>query len=88
MTPPRWLFSVSSSPCTTLNTLRPGECATVVGVMGDDAITQRLLEMGVIAGAAVGVVRFAPLGDPMEITLDGYHLSLRKTEAALIQVCP
>jgi Fe2+ transport system protein FeoA len=44
------------------------------------------MEMGLIEGSAVEVVRLAPLGDPMELALHGYHLSLRKSEAALVEV--
>ena len=67
--------------------LKPGQCATVKAVTGEgSAHYQRLLEMGLYEGAEVRVVRFAPLGDPMEIVLHGYNLSLRKAEAASVQV--
>lgn len=49
---------------------------------------QRLMEMGLTAGAQIEVVRFAPLGDPMEIKVRGYFLSLRRSEAGSIQVKP
>lgn len=52
--------------------------------MGDTQ--QRLLEMGVSDGAEVEVLRYAPLGDPMEIFVRGFHLTLRKSEAALVQL--
>lgn len=68
----------------TLDQLKPGDGGIVQRLFGDGAIHQRLLEMGVIEGAGVEVVRMAPLGDPMEILVQGYHLSLRKTEAALV----
>ena len=55
---------------------------------GEGAIYQRLLEMGVIQGATVEVIRLAPLGDPVEIVVQGYHLLLRKAEAALIELEP
>jgi Fe2+ transport system protein FeoA len=71
----------------TLDQLKPGERATVKTVGGaGTAIYQRLLEMGVFEGAELQVVRFAPLGDPMEITVQGYNLSLRKAEAHLVEV--
>jgi ferrous iron transport protein A len=70
----------------TLDQLKPGELATVEKLHGDGAIHQRLLEMGVIEGAGIEVVRLAPLGDPMEIVVQGYHLSLRKAEAALVSL--
>jgi len=67
--------------------LKPGQRATVKHVTVDgSALYQRLLEMGLYEGAEVRVVRFAPLGDPMEIMLHGYNLSLRKAEAARVQV--
>ncbi len=71
---------------TTLNQLKPGDACSVISVVGKGGIHQRLLEMGVIQGARVEVVRFAPLGDPMQIFINGYHLLLRKSEAALVQV--
>ena len=72
---------------TTLDQLKPGQRATVLAVTGTGtAIYQRLLEMGVFEGAELSVVRFAPLGDPMEIRLQGYNLSLRKAEAKLVEV--
>lgn len=71
---------------TTLDKLKKGERAVVRNVLGNGALYQRLLEMGLIENTEVTVVRFAPLGDPMEITLRGYHLSLRKAEAARVEV--
>ena len=75
---------------TTLNTLKAGDAGTITALSGDGQISQRLAEMGMVVGARYEVVRFAPLGDPIEVMLDGYHLSLRKAEAALVQVevCP
>jgi Fe2+ transport system protein FeoA len=69
-----------------LSQLKPGESGTVTTLRGDGAIHQRLLEMGVIEGVAVEVVRVAPFGDPIEIRVQGYHLSLRKAEAAFVQL--
>lgn len=70
----------------TLDELRPGESGVVMALRGDGAIHQRLQEMGVIEGAQVELVRLAPLGDPIEILVQGYHLSLRKSEAALVEL--
>jgi ferrous iron transport protein A len=69
-----------------LSTLVPGTRATVVRI--DIPVEQRgrLMEMGLLAGTAVELVRFAPLGDPVEIRLRGYNLSLRKHEAEHIWV--
>lgn len=71
----------------TLDNLKPGQRAIVQGVNGDgSAIYQRLMEMGIYEGAEVEVIRFAPLGDPMELRLHGYLLSVRKSEAAYVSV--
>ncbi|MBI4239051.1 MAG: ferrous iron transport protein A [Deltaproteobacteria bacterium] len=72
----------------TLDQLRPGARAVVVTVSGDGALTQRLTEMGLVGGAEVAMIRTAPLGDPLEIWLDGYHLSLRQREARLVTIAP
>jgi Fe2+ transport system protein FeoA len=70
----------------TLNQLKPGERARVQSCVGNGPIYQRLCEMGFVEGAPLRVVRFAPFGDPVEVELCDYHLSLRKAEAALIRV--
>jgi len=69
-----------------LDQLQTGQRARIDAVHGDDALGQRLLEMGLLEGDEVEVVGFAPLGDPMEIRLRDYRLSLRRTEAARIVV--
>jgi Fe2+ transport system protein FeoA len=66
--------------------MQVGQCGRVTAVEGTDAIVQRLLEMGLLEGEAVEVIGVAPLGDPMEILLRDYRLSLRRQEAARIQV--
>ena len=71
---------------TNLSQLKPGTRAKVLGLDLTGAEKSRLLEMGLTVGVAVEVVRFAPLGDPLEIKVRGAHLSLRKSEAALIRV--
>ena len=63
-----------------------GVRARVVAVNGSGAIARRLMEMGVVPGAPVSVIRIAPLGDPMQIRVRGYHLALRRTEAQTITV--
>lgn len=65
----------------TLDQLRPGQHGRVARVDGTPALAQRLAEMGLIAGTDVRLVRVAPLGDPLEIELHGYFLSLRKADA-------
>lgn len=69
-----------------LNELQPGEIAKVCKVSGDSAIKRRIIDMGVVAGSVVEVQKFAPLGDPMEIKVKGFNLSLRKSEAMMIEV--
>lgn len=64
-----------------LSELKIGEAGTVEEVLGGDDVSQRLLEMGIIKGTPVTVIRFAPMGDPIDIKLRGYHLSLRREEA-------
>ena len=70
----------------TLGTLPHGRWATVSNVLGPRLIALRLMEMGLIPGATISVVRSAPLGDPIQIRLRDYHLALRRTEAELIDV--
>lgn len=70
----------------TLDQLRTGQRACIQALAGADAIGQRLLEMGLLEGETVEVLGFAPLGDPMEIRLRDYRLSLRRQEAARITV--
>lgn len=72
---------------TTLDQLHVGQRARIHGLEGEDALVQRLLEMGLLEGEELEVVGFAPLGDPLEIRLRDYRLSLRRTEAARIAVC-
>jgi ferrous iron transport protein A len=69
-----------------LNQLQVGQRARIEAVDGTDTLAQRLLEMGLLEGEEIEVVGFAPLGDPMEIRLRDYRLSLRRREAARITV--
>lgn len=71
-------------PEVTLDQLPVGASATVSGFRGD--LPARVLEMGLLPGTAVEVVRLAPLGDPMELRVRGYLLSVRKAEAARVTV--
>lgn len=71
---------------TVLSSLSIGQRGRVSGFTVPAEQRQRLLEMGLTTGAECEVVRFAPLGDPMEIKVRGYYLSLRKTEASGVQV--
>ncbi|HEY8750189.1 MAG TPA: FeoA family protein [Tepidisphaeraceae bacterium] len=77
------------SPATCgLNKLGIGCHGNVVGVGGDPDLRRRLLEMGFCNGACVEVVRRAPMGDPIEFRLRGYHLSLREEQARHVQIVP
>ena len=71
-----------------LTALPVGTAATVAEIKVPPEHRGRLLEMGLLVGTAVELVRFAPLGDPVEIKVRGYHLTLRKNEADLIFVQP
>ena len=66
----------------TLDSLKPGDAGVVTALDCDPEATHRLMEMGLLPGTPIKVVRFAPLGDPIEILMRGYHLSLRKAEAS------
>lgn len=70
----------------TLKQVKAGESVRVVRVAGEGALRQRILDMGLTKGAEVTVRKVAPLGDPLELTVRGYELSLRKREAACIVV--
>ena len=71
-----------------LDQLRIGQRGQVVAVVGADTLGQRLLEMGLLEGEEVEVIGFAPLGDPIEVRLRDYRLSLRRREAARVVVTP
>jgi Fe2+ transport system protein FeoA len=71
-----------------LSALALGERGRVAELLLPSADKPRLMEMGLLIGTPVELVRFAPLGDPVEIKVRGYHLSLRKHEAEMILVAP
>jgi len=64
--------------------LKPGQKGEILKVLGSGALHRRLLDMGLVKGTTVEIEKVAPLGDPIEIKIKGYHLSLRKEEAAQI----
>ena len=70
----------------TLSGVPVGIAATVIAVNGSSRITRRLLEMGVIPGVVVHVIKTAPFGDPIEVRLRGYNLAMRRSEAEAIEV--
>ena len=75
-----------AAPGVALSELAAGDGGKIVALELPPEAKQRLLEMGMTVGARVEVTRFAPLGDPVEIKVRGYHLSIRKHEAAGIRV--
>ena len=69
-----------------LHLLMPGETGSVIRVVGSGSVKRRIIDMGIVSGTPIKVIKFAPLGDPMEIKVKNFNLSLRKAEAALIEV--
>lgn len=70
----------------TLRDLKPGQKGTVVSIGEKGSMRRRIMDMGVTPGISIKVVKVAPLGDPIEVNIRGYELSLRKAEAENIQV--
>ena len=70
----------------TLRELPIKKSAKIVRVHGEGALKRRLMDMGLTRGTTVTVKKVAPLGDPIEVTVRGYELSLRKADAALIEI--
>jgi ferrous iron transport protein A len=71
---------------TTLDQLQIGQRGRIEAIQGEDAVLQRLLEMGLFEGEEIEVVALAPFGDPIEIQLRDYRLSLRRSEAARLSI--
>ena len=69
-----------------LGELNPGEKGRITKISGSGHIHRRILDMGITKGTQIEMERIAPLGDPIEVKIKGYHLSLRKCEAANIYV--
>ncbi len=78
--------STVNTNSSSLASLPIGAHARVVSVNGTGDVARRLMEMGVVPGAPVRVIKTAPLGDPIEIRVRGYHLALRRAEAQTITV--
>lgn len=70
----------------TLKDVGVGETAQVKKLYGEGAVRRRMMDMGLTKGCAVHVRKVAPLGDPMELTVRGYELSIRKADAEMIEV--
>lgn len=70
----------------TLKTAKIGQTVTVQKLNGEGAVKRRIMDMGITKGTEVFVRKVAPLGDPIEVTVRGYELSLRKADAEMIEV--
>ena len=70
----------------TLKQAKVGDTVTVVKLHGEGAVKRRIMDMGITKGVEVHVRKVAPLGDPIEVTVRGYELSIRKADAEMIEV--
>ncbi|MBO7655718.1 MAG: ferrous iron transport protein A [Kiritimatiellae bacterium] len=70
----------------TLRDVKVGERAVVARLYGEGPVKRRIMDMGLVKGTEVAVRKVAPIGDPIEITVRGYELSIRKSEAELVEV--
>ena len=69
-----------------LSEAKEGEVVTVSKITGSSAIKQRLMDMGIVRGSEIRIVRYAPLNDPMHIIVKGYSLAIRVSEANMIEI--
>lgn len=70
----------------TLRDVKIGDTVSVVKLHGEGAVKRRIMDMGITKGVEIQIRKVAPLGDPVEITVRGYELSIRKTDAEMIEV--
>lgn len=70
----------------TLKQARVGETVKVVKLHGEGAVKRRIMDMGITKGVEIYIRKLAPLGDPVEVTVRGYELSLRKADAEMVEV--
>lgn len=70
----------------TLREVKSGETVTVVKLNGEGAVKRRIMDMGITKGCSVYIRKVAPLGDPVEVTVRGYELSVRKEDAQMLEV--
>ena len=70
----------------TLREVRIGDTVTVVKLHGEGAVKRRIMDMGITKGVSIYVRKVAPLGDPIEVTVRNYELSIRKADAEMIEV--
>ena len=80
------LHSEGGNNMNTLKNVKIGKKAKVIKVHGEGALRRRIMDMGITKGVEITVRRTAPLGDPIEVTVRGYQLSLRKADADMIEV--
>lgn len=76
----------TKEPSMTLDQLESGQPATIRKIGGEGALRRRLMDMGLVKGSTIEMVKAAPLGDPIDYLVRGYHLSLRKSEAQLVEI--
>ena len=72
----------------TLKDAKVGDTVTVVKLTGEGPVKRRIMDMGITKGAEIHVRKVAPLGDPMELSIRGYELSVRKADAEMVEVTP
>ncbi|MCI7397429.1 MAG: FeoA domain-containing protein [Spirochaetia bacterium] len=70
----------------TVKDMKTGQKANVIKVHGEGALRRRIMDMGITKGVEITLRKLAPLGDPMELTVRGYELSLRKADAEMIEI--
>ena len=70
----------------TLKDAKVGDTVTVTRLHGEGAVKRRIMDMGITKGVAIRVLKVAPLGDPMELNVRGYELSVRKADAEMIEI--
>ena len=69
-----------------LKDMKPGETATVAKLLGEGPVKRRIMDMGITRGTEIFVRKVAPLGDPMELSVRGYELSIRKADVEMIEM--
>lgn len=77
---------MESKEVKTLSKLRPGDAGRIVSVVGSGLLRRRILEMGLVPGTEIRLKGMAPLGDPIEVLVKGYSLTLRRQEAEAVRV--
>ena len=80
------MVNMGGSTMRTLRDVAIGETITVKKLTGEGAVKRRIMDMGITKGVSVYVRKVAPLGDPVEVTVRGYELSIRKADAEMIEV--